>query len=227
VTIRSAAGKAKRRLSRGLDRADGFSHLGEDAVVQRPVGCLGAPRFFVDIAAGDGVGMSNTHALVRSGWEGLSVEMDGTKFTKLSALHADYVGSRLVRARVTLENVLPLLATAEAPKDFSFLSLDIDGYGYFILDKILGEYRPALICAEINEKIPPPLEFTVLYDSDYFWDGTHFLRAVDRPAGTAVPAARLRERGAGVQQRLPHADRAGSDRAQPRRGLCVGLRGPT
>ena len=31
-----------------------------------------------------------------------------------------------------------------------------------------------MICAEINEKIPPPLKFTVLYDPRYSWHSDHF-----------------------------------------------------
>jgi hypothetical protein len=63
-----------------------------------------------------------------------------------------------------------LLAAAQTPAEFAFLSLDIDGFDYFVLESILSQYRPALICAEINEKIPPPIRFTVLYSDDYEWD---------------------------------------------------------
>ena len=38
----------------------------------------------------------------------------------------------------------------------------------------MSEYRPWLICTEINEAIPPPVLFTVKYAADHFWVGDHF-----------------------------------------------------
>jgi hypothetical protein len=52
--------------------------------------------------------------------------------------------------------------------------LDIDGYDYFVLERIMEAYRPSLICAEINEKIPPPIKFTVKWDPAYRWATDHF-----------------------------------------------------
>ena len=67
-----------------------------------------------------------------------------------------------------------LLKSHQVPKKFGFLSLDIDGYDYFVLDKIMSSYRPSLICTEINERIPPPIKFTVRWDPDYVWPQNHF-----------------------------------------------------
>ena len=53
-------------------------------------------------------------------------------------------------------------------------SLDIDSYDYFVLESILKHFRPAIIIVEINEKIPPPLEFTVIYNEAHSWDCSHF-----------------------------------------------------
>ena len=38
----------------------------------------------------------------------------------------------------------------------------------------LSDYRPRLICSEINEKIPPPIKFTVKYSPNHYWQGDHF-----------------------------------------------------
>jgi hypothetical protein len=75
---------------------------------------------------------------------------------------------------VTPLNVLDLLSAYEVPKDFEFLNLDIDGYDYFVLEQMLETYRPKLICAEINEKIPPPIKFTVRWNPSYSWAADHF-----------------------------------------------------
>ncbi len=53
--------------------------------------------------------------------------------------------------------------------------IDIDGYDYFVLDELLSSFRPAIICAEINEVIPPPIKFTVKLHPSYVWGENHFL----------------------------------------------------
>jgi hypothetical protein len=171
----SALRTLTRHLKRGLAASRGqTSNLDEETIVARLVNGANLDRSFVDIAAGDGLYMSNTYALAKSGWRGLSVEMDGARFKALARRHAALPDSHLVRGRVTVDNVLAVLAAAEVPAAFGFLSLDIDGYDHFILERLLSAHRPGLICAEINERIPPPVCFTVLYDPSYIWDGSAF-----------------------------------------------------
>lgn len=152
-----------------------FAHLDEEAVLAQLLQRLGGPveKYAVDIGASDGVTMSNTFALFRDGWNGLAVEYDGERFARLAAEHAE-LGTALARTKVTPLNVADLLRAYDVPRDFTFLSLDIDGYDYFVLEALLGAFRPKLICAEINEKIPPPLAFTVKWDPAFAWNGDHF-----------------------------------------------------
>jgi hypothetical protein len=152
-----------------------YSNFGEDAIIRELLGKIALRhRFAVDIGAGDGETMSNSYSLFRSGWDGLAAEWDGARFAKLAYRYAGFPGARLVRARITPDNVLGILAAAEAPKEFGFLNLDIDSYDHYVLERILSAYRPSLICAEINEKIPPPLKFTVKWDPAHRWAQDHF-----------------------------------------------------
>lgn len=152
----------------------GYSNTGEDLIIGRLLGAVEAPQFCVDIGASDGQTMSNLLALFERGWRGLSVEMDGESFRSLATLHARFPGSALFRGRITPDNVLEVLRAAETPGNFGVLSLDIDGYDFFVLDRLLTSYRPAIICTEVNEKIPPPLRFTVRYTPGYSWESNHF-----------------------------------------------------
>lgn len=153
----------------------GYSNFGEDGIIRDLLGKIAVKhRFAVDIGAGDGETMSNSYALFAAGWEGLAAEWDGGKFARLAYRYAGFPGARLARARVTPENVLGLLAAAEAPREFGFLSLDIDSFDHFVLERLLTAYRPSLICAEINEKIPPPLKFSVKWDPAHHWAQDHF-----------------------------------------------------
>lgn len=130
--------------------------------------------YCVDIAASDGTSMSNTYTLFTRGWSGLAVEYDANKFASLATRYRVFPEVHLCKCKVTPLNIVSLLTANEVPRDFDFLSLDIDGYDYYMLEQLLMQYRPRLICAEINEKIPPPLKFTVKYDPLYEWNVDHF-----------------------------------------------------
>jgi hypothetical protein len=162
-------------LARALRRRRGvFSSLDEQAVIAGYAARLdGVPKVVVDIGAGDGVRMSNTFALFRDGWSGAAFELDAARFARLARAHASF-NTSLGRVKVTPENVNDLLRAHSIPRDFGVLSLDIDGYDYFVLSTLLAEFRPAVVCAEINEKFPPPLKFTVHWDPDHGWAGDHF-----------------------------------------------------
>jgi len=86
------------------------------------------------------------------------------KISKNFAVHNGYV---------TPDNILEIFKTQNVPKVFDLLKIDIDGYDLAVLRKILSEYKPSIIIAEINEKMPPPIIFEVLYKSDYQWDNSH------------------------------------------------------
>jgi hypothetical protein len=152
-----------------------FSNFNEDAIIRDLLAKTPIHhRFAVDIGAGDGETMSNSYALFRSGWEGVAVEWGAARFARLAYRYAALPAARLIRARITPDNVLGLLAACQTPKEFGFLNLDIDSYDFYVLEKILTGYRPSLICAEINEKIPPPIRFTVKWNPDHAWAQDHF-----------------------------------------------------
>ena len=152
-----------------------YSNLDEQEIVTRLLARLGVRAgFCVDIGASDGLTMSNSRALFEAGWSGLAVEYDPAKFAALARASAGLPNVSLAKCKVTPENVLPLLQAHSTPERFDFLTLDIDGYDYFVLESILSRYRPSLVVAEVNEKIPPPLKFTVKYDPDYRWNEDHF-----------------------------------------------------
>ncbi|MDA0185150.1 FkbM family methyltransferase [Solirubrobacter phytolaccae] len=148
-----------------------FSHFGEEAVITRLLQTYPqAQRVAVDLGASDGVEGSNTYKLYKDGWGGLAVEPDPRAFAFLALALTGAAGDvGLARAGVSPDNVVPLLDAHGIPKDFGFLDLDIDGYEYFVLDALLAEYRPGLICLEINEKLPPPINFRVKYDPAWRW----------------------------------------------------------
>ena len=174
--------RAKEKLLRflfrkiyGIDRKKHFSNLGEEKKIAELLGRMKQlNRFCVDIGASDGFSMSNTFALYAKGWKGISFECDPVNFAKLGYALEGFPDAVLARCKITPENIARMLESFEVPEKFGFLNLDIDGYDYFVLEKLLSKFRPQLICAEINEKIPVPIKFTVKYDPEYSWSEDHF-----------------------------------------------------
>jgi len=160
-----------------IEEKDGAGHsfLGEEVVIHTYLTkLLISNTFFVDIGASDGISMSNTYFLCQNGYEGLAVEYDSEKFSRLVLSYKYFKKVNLSKCKITPSNVVNLLNGNLVPKRFAFLNLDIDSYDYFVLDEMLSSFRPSLICMEINEKVPPPLKFTVLYDPDHTWQKDHF-----------------------------------------------------
>lgn len=130
-------------------------------------------KFFVDIGASNCPGESQSEVLIANGWNGIMFECDKEKYVPLSERMKAYPGVTVICQKVTVNNIVEMLTSANAPDDF-YLSLDIDGYDFHVLSKIISVYHPQLIISEINEKIPPPIKFSVNYDPNYWWSGWHF-----------------------------------------------------
>jgi hypothetical protein len=128
-------------------------------------------KFFVDIGASDDIVTSQSEALLQYGWSGVMFEC-APEVAHLKERVKEYP-VKVISQMVTPDNIIQLLQDAGVPDGF-YLSLDIDGYDFFVLQKILSVYKPQLIISEINEKIPPPIKFTVNYDPKYWWDTSHF-----------------------------------------------------
>ncbi len=156
-----------------------FSQGPEDGVIAeifRRIGTGG--RYFVEIGAGDGR-ENTTRLLLTLGWSGIWVE-GGAK--NCAAIRRDFAAPlasgrlRLIEARVTAENIAPLLLEAGAPRAFDFLTVDLDMNTYHIW-KALTEFAPRAACIEYNASIPPSYEFAVPYDPDAVWDGSNWYGA--------------------------------------------------
>jgi hypothetical protein len=153
-----------------LQRVRSFSNFDEERILHEYIeGLLPRNHHYtaVDLGAGDGVRHSNTHALFTSGWKGLAVDGDADRAYRLARAYRYYPNVFTCRHKITPENVGSLLDAYQIPTDFDVLSLDIDSYDYWVLEALLGKFRPRIVVTEINEKIPPPIRFIVKYNPDF------------------------------------------------------------
>lgn len=152
------------------------SFAGEFAAVSWALAKLDVDTGYVlDIGASDGLTMSCSYPLFRDGWSGAAVEMDPTKFATLASVLEGFPNISLIRGKVTPDNVSLILRLLEVPQAFEFLNIDIDSYDYYVVQAILrSHFRPRVISMEINEQLPPPLLFMVLYSPDHVYQGDGF-----------------------------------------------------
>jgi len=92
------------------------------------------------------------------------IEADERKFAQLQRAYKNLPNAVAVHQTADPDNIVALLQSLDIEKDFSVLSLDIDGNDYWVLKAILSEFRPTFVVTEINEKIPPPLRFLFKYE---------------------------------------------------------------
>lgn len=144
---------------------DVYSQFGEDGIIEEILNRIArvAPvdHWCVEFGAWDGVYLSNTCNLIRNkGYKAVLIEGNPTKYKDLckNIPSADVIKiCRFVNFEgdAALEAILK---QSPIPKDFDFLSIDIDGCDYFILES-LAEYRPKLVCIEFNSTIPNEVDY--------------------------------------------------------------------
>jgi len=152
------------------------SQYGEQKIIREILGKMNdvsGSQYVVDVGASNGIEASNTYPLFKNGARGLLIEPDPDKFASLADIYKQF-NVNLFRGYATPENILNIFKSCHVPREPTFMNFDIDSYDYFVLQKIFEDYRPNLICVEINEKIPPPLKFAVLYNPDHNYTGDHF-----------------------------------------------------
>ncbi len=131
--------------------------------------------YYVDIGAADGWSSSSTFPFAKSNnFSGLSIELDDKEFKKMQYIYKNFHNAHLSKTKVTPLNVIDILNEFYVPKNFDILNLDIDSYDLFVIKNLLQSFKPKIVSMEINEKIPPPLYFTVNYDENHYWKGDHF-----------------------------------------------------
>jgi hypothetical protein len=140
---------------------------GEEGVqlkIFQDIGIIGNKGYCVDFGAGDGIYLSSTRMLREDlGFD--SLLMDGA-ITNTG--HAGSFTNGLVKSEfITAENINSLFQKYEVPKEFDYLSVDIDGNEFYVTREILKQYKPNVIQCETNPHIRPDLAVTLPYNDKW------------------------------------------------------------
>ncbi|NWF37231.1 FkbM family methyltransferase [Mariprofundus sp. KV] len=140
------------------------SQTGEDGIIEKIFEIMGTNEepWCVEFGAWDGKLYSNSYnLLVNKGWHGVMIEANTEKFGELTTTYQNYPKVHCVNRFVQFQSpdsLDDILNETGIPKDFDFLSIDVDGNDYHIWDS-LKEHRPRLIVIEFNPSIPNDIVF--------------------------------------------------------------------
>lgn len=129
-------------------------------------------HYVIDIGASTGGGPA-FEFLSNPQYSGLAIEYSASSIPKLKETIANPKVS-VFQGKATPSSICSIFQTHSVPFEPDLLKIDIDGYDLMVLRALLQNYKPKVLVAEINEKIPPPISFEVKYSEEYSWDGSHF-----------------------------------------------------
>ena len=141
-----------------------YSQFGEDGILTEILKRLDKKNhdnWCVEFGARDGVSDSNTLNLIKNhNYKAVLIEGDKKYYKKLCQNFPQNEITKINKfINFTGENNLDnTLKNTKIPKNFDFLSIDIDGCDYYIFES-LTEFRPKIICIEFNHLIPNSVEF--------------------------------------------------------------------
>jgi hypothetical protein len=131
-------------------------------------------RYIVNIGCADGI-TSDPLNVFNNDFNYTGLYIDGDPICVKKAQENMSHNYTVIQSFVTPDNILEIFLKYNVPKTIDILKIDIDGYDLSIIRKILKhDYVPKIIISEINEKIPPPIKFEVLFNDSYTWGVDHF-----------------------------------------------------
>jgi hypothetical protein len=142
-------------------------------------------RYLINGGANDGIANDPLYPLFTLfGYPGIAIELSNELYTKLKA---NLPAPNIAKINVPLEphTVHQLFIDNRVPFRPLIMKMDIDGYDYAVVRSIFlhisnnsrTQYQPAFVMVEMNEKIPPPINFYTRYRPYYGYKGDHLYGA--------------------------------------------------
>ena len=131
------------------------SQAGEDGIIEKVFEVLGITTgFFVDVGAW-GMHKSNTYSLIKKGWTGVFIDRNKRFVHRIKKMYRlEGWGDRAYCVYQTvavagIKRLDKILNNKPVPKDFDFLSIDIDGDDFYVWKSLVG-YQPKVVVVEFN-----------------------------------------------------------------------------
>lgn len=147
-----------------------FSQNGEDGIINFLLSmCKKKNRYFVEIGAADGLENNSANLAIVRKFSGIMVEGDPASSWRSKILGEFNMGVDHLNTFVTLKSLPDIIRRMRYP-DPDFLSIDIDGNDYWILNAFLNcQVRPKIICVEYNSTYGPEKSVTIPYQENFYF----------------------------------------------------------
>lgn len=142
-----------------------FSQHGEDGILEYLIRNLKTSnKYFLEIAAGDGLENCTAYLALGGKWSGVMVEGDHALADNCRRVYQNRIWNVMVQeCYVSLDNIKTILSKLPT-KDFDLFSLDIDSIDFHILKSAMGlGCRPKILIVEYNSAFGPKQAVTVPY----------------------------------------------------------------
>lgn len=130
--------------------------------------------YVINLGANDGKSLDPVYSLFSNGASGLAVELNQELFNALN-INLPWNRVKKLSQHVSPLSIVNMLLMAGSPKVPDVFKIDIDSYDISVVDALLqnGTFTPRLILMEINEKIPPPIQFAINQYEPFAWKADH------------------------------------------------------
>ena len=147
-----------------------FSQSGEDGIIVEILDRLSQhitlDGWCSEFGAWDGIHLSNTCYLIKErNYKAVLIEGDSEKVKELKNNFPQNEVAKVHRF-VSFEgsnSLDSIYSEYDIPRDFDFLSIDIDGVDYHIFES-LKKFKPKVICIEFNPAIPNAVDYVQAKD---------------------------------------------------------------
>jgi len=156
-----------------------YSQNEEDGMIAEVFKRIGTTdQKFIEIGLSTGL-ECNTLKLLLEGWTGCWVEGSADKAEIIKRRFATPIQANelsLAEHFITKENVNDVFESAGFTGEIDFLSLDIDGNDYHVLEA-MECISPRAVILEYNAKFHPPMKWVMAYNPRHRWDGSDYFGA--------------------------------------------------
>jgi hypothetical protein len=173
--------KEKTPLNPALHGYKCYSQFDEDGIIAHISDTLGIEDgCFVEFGAGNGL-ENNTHLLLLKGWRGLWVDGDPANAAFIrSQVPVDTDRLAFDSTFINRTNICEVIERGLKQvdrKEIDLYNMDLDGNDVYLTDEVLTRWKPKIIVAEYNGKLPYGLRMTVNYDENGWRKGDDFFGA--------------------------------------------------
>ena len=150
-----------------------YSQFDQDGVLEHIFNIIGVTnKYFVEFGSNGCINGGGNTAYLRETFNMNGLLMDGSEHPYgIKGKKPDF--ERKIEF-IKAESINELFDKYKVPQSFDFLSIDIDGEDYYVMDAInLDKFKPRVICIEINQHIPVPLKLVQHHNPNHVWKGQH------------------------------------------------------